>query len=75
MHLMNLLKWVENGKLTIVGDGETFESVKKLVKRFKIENLTNLVGYSSDVGKYYKLFDICVFPSKKEPWFGRDRSL
>ena len=62
------IKMGGNGKLTIVGDGETFESVKKLVKRFKIENLTNLVGYSSDVGKYYKLFDICVFPSKKEPF-------
>ena len=45
---------------------EKHGSVKKLVKRFKIENLTNLVGYSSDVGKYYESCLTFVYSLQKK---------
>jgi glycosyltransferase involved in cell wall biosynthesis len=56
------------GKLTLVGDGETFSEMNQLVKDLVIEDFVEFVGYKNNVADYYKEFDVLVFPSEKEPF-------
>lgn len=62
------LKKGGSGKLILVGDGQTYNSIVNQVKTKGIEEYVLLIGYSNDVAKYYQQFDICVFPSEKEPF-------
>ncbi|MTE26541.1 glycosyltransferase family 4 protein [Winogradskyella ouciana] len=56
------------GKLTLVGDGDTFNQIKDLAISLKLEESVEMVGYQSDVQNYYNMFDVCVFPSQAEPF-------
>ena len=50
----------------IIGDGETFKDIKRLVKISKYKSSIKLLGYKSNVGKYYPLFDIFLFRARGE---------
>ena len=52
------------GKLVLVGDGKTFENIKSLINKYKLEEYVDLTGYKTNVSDFYDLFDICVFPKK-----------
>ena len=54
------------GKLILIGDGDTFKDIKQLVKTSKYKSSIKLLGYKSNVEKYYPLFDIFLFPAKGE---------
>jgi len=54
------------GELILIGDGETFEDIKRLVKISKYKSSIKLMGYKSNVEKYYPLFDIFLFPARGE---------
>ena len=56
------------GELILVGDGDTFEYVNKLVTSEGLNNRIKLLGYKSNVTEFYEKFDVCVFPSEKEPF-------
>ena len=56
------------GKLILVGDGSTLESIKNLIAQLKLENHIDVLGYQFNVEDYYKTFDVCVFPSQFEPF-------
>lgn len=57
-----------SGRLILVGDGNTFNTIKDYIKNLKLESTIELVGYKSNVEEYYNMFDICVFPSEAEPF-------
>jgi glycosyltransferase involved in cell wall biosynthesis len=57
-----------NGKLVIVGNGQTFEEIEDLIKDKSLSSYVILKGYDIEVGKYYSTFDITVFPSESEPF-------
>ena len=56
------------GKLVLVGDGEIFNEIETLVENEKLNQHVILTGYKTEVSKYYRSFDICVFPSENEPF-------
>ena len=56
------------GQLVLVGDGETFEAISALITREGLDNKVSLLGYKSNVVEFYEKFDVCVFPSEKEPF-------
>lgn len=56
------------GRLILVGDGVEFKNIQELVSKLELIQDVNLVGYSTEVDKYYRQFDLCVFPSEKEPF-------
>lgn len=49
-----------------VGDGNLFDSIKKLVEDKGLKNVFILPGYRKDIGSFLKMFDIFVLASKKE---------
>ena len=57
-----------SGELVLVGDGDTFEYVNKLITSEGLNNRVKLLGYKSNVTEFYEKFDVCVFPSEKEPF-------
>lgn len=54
------------GKLVLVGDGESFKTVKKLIKKLGLEESIELTGYQNNVQNYFQSFDVCVHPSDNE---------
>ena len=64
---IKLLKKINNIKLFILGDGEQYESINKIIK---INNLPVIsVGFVQieDVLKYYSCADLFVLPSLRDP--------
>lgn len=59
-------KKVENVKLCCVGDGPLFEKIKTLVNDLKLEKDIIFPGFTNNIGKYLKSFDLFVLASKKE---------
>lgn len=56
----------KNIKLLLVGDGDNYESAKKLVEELKIKDYVIFTGYSNEVNKLLKISDIGLFPSSFE---------
>ena len=56
------------GELVLVGDGDTFDYVNELITSEGLNHSTKLYGYKSNVTEFYEKFDVCVFPSEKEPF-------
>ena len=54
----------------IAGSGPEENKLKELVKELNIEENVNFLGYISENEKYsyYKSADVCVFPSRYEPF-------
>lgn len=61
--LENLLKINKSFKLIFIGDGETKEDIRNLVKRKNLENNVIFVDTTKEVYKYYSVFDIFILPS------------
>lgn len=59
-----------NSILTIVGDGNEYENLKRLVKNLKIEKSVRFEGYQIDVSKYLLNADYFVYPSICKEVFG-----
>lgn len=55
-----------NGHCILVGDGAAYDAVKTQIISLKLESHITLAGYSNDVDKYYKQFDVLVHPSDNE---------
>lgn len=62
------LKKGGRGRLILVGDGQAYESIQKLIEYMQLSDRVNLVGYSNEVATYYQQFDLCVFPAEQEPF-------
>ena len=60
------LKKGGNGHCILVGDGAAYDAVKTQIKSLELESNITLAGYSNDVDKYYKQFDVLVHPSDNE---------
>lgn len=56
----------EKIKLVIVGDGPQKNELTSLSGSLGISNKTIFTGTKNDVGNYYQIFDIFVFPSHEE---------
>lgn len=50
----------------VVGDGELYSYLKKLVKELGVENHVILPGYRKDANEILKISDLYVFPSYQE---------
>lgn len=59
-------KQTNNGKLILVGDGQSFNTIKEQIRELELENYVEMVGYSNSVDYYYKQFDVFVQPSDNE---------
>ena len=62
-HLCNLLPEV---KLLIVGDGPQYNSWKKLINKYGLENNVHLLGYRQDVQNLLKISDLFVYSAQWE---------
>lgn len=60
------LKSGGKGKLQLIGDGDTFESIQALVKEKQLTDKVEMFGYKKNVHDYYKAFDIVAHPSDNE---------
>lgn len=54
--------------LVIVGDGVERQNLERQVSELKIEAHVIFEGYQQEVATYQSVFDVCVFPSLKEPF-------
>ena len=52
--------------LLITGDGELREAVEKKINEYGLNQEVFLPGTVKDVDKYYRAFDLFIFPSKSE---------
>ena len=58
-----LLKFNENCKLVLAGDGELRENILSLVREKQIADNVIFLGNRKDINDIYQAFDIFVFPS------------
>lgn len=65
-----IIKKIPNLCIYIAGSGPEEDNLKKLVKELSIEKNVKFLGFISEEEKfsYYKSVDVCVFPSKYEPF-------
>lgn len=56
----------KNIKLLLVGDGDNYESAKKLVEELNMKDYVIFTGCSNEVNKLLKISDIGLFPSSFE---------
>lgn len=61
LHNMNI-----NFKLLLLGNGENFENIKKLVKEYKLENFIIMTGNVKNVYDYMSIMDVFLMPSLYE---------
>jgi glycosyltransferase involved in cell wall biosynthesis len=54
--------------LLLVGDGILRKELEQLTKKLEIAEKTLFTGYKYNVWDYQNLMDVCVFPSKNEPF-------
>lgn len=65
--LLELLKSLEsNIKLVLVGQGNMEQTLKKKVKEIGLKDCVIFTGLQRDVPKFASMFDLFVFPSKRE---------
>lgn len=62
-HLCHLLPEI---KLLIVGDGPQYNSLKKLISKYNLENNVYLLGYRQDVQNLLKISDLFVYSAQWE---------
>ena len=56
----------KNFIFTVAGDGEERENLKKLIKKYKLTNKVNLIGWCKNVEKLYKRSDLFIHASHQE---------
>jgi len=66
--LVKAVAKIEKVKLILVGDGEKYEEIKKLVSELNLSSKVILTGriLHNEVKKYYSLMDIMVYPRLSE---------
>lgn len=68
--LLNICKcFITDGvefKLLLIGDGELFQSIKKMAKKLDIENSVIFTGNVNNVSDYLQAMDLFVLPSYYE---------
>jgi glycosyltransferase involved in cell wall biosynthesis len=57
------LKFKENSKLTIIGEGEDRLSLQSLINKKKLSHKIRLVGFKKNIFKYFKNSDLFILPS------------
>ena len=57
---------IDNFRIDIIGDGKSKQRLIDYSKELNVEDSINILGYRSEVGKYYDSFDIFVLPSREE---------
>jgi len=57
-------------RLIIVGTGNEEPNIKSMIKSMKLDDRVELVGWSSDVERYYRQADVVVVPSRWQEPFG-----
>jgi glycosyltransferase involved in cell wall biosynthesis len=55
-------------KLLLVGDGKTKRALQNLVKMKKKEDMVIFAGMQTDTAPFYKMADVTVVPSAREPF-------
>ncbi len=55
-----------NFKLFLLGDGENFENIEKLIKEYNLENYIFMTGNVKNVYDYMSLMDVFLMPSLYE---------
>lgn len=59
-------KGMSDFKIILVGKGDTWGSVKELIKTKKLDRFFEHPGYVDDLKNWYSQFDIFILPSKSE---------
>ncbi|MCX6165961.1 MAG: glycosyltransferase family 4 protein [Ignavibacteriae bacterium] len=57
---------IDNFRIDIIGDGKSRQKLVEYSKELNVEDYVNILGYHSEVGRYYDSFDIFVLPSREE---------
>ncbi len=57
-------------RLMIIGTGNEEQNIKNLIKSMKLEDRVELVGWTSEVEKFYRQADLVVVPSRWQEPFG-----
>lgn len=60
------LKYNNNSKLVLIGDGEYKAKIQTKIKKYGIESNVLLLGVKSNINEFLSAFDLFVFPSKFE---------
>lgn len=55
-----------NSILILIGEGSLRDKIKNKVNELNIKNNVLFIDYSSDIAKYYNVFDNIIFPSRYE---------
>jgi glycosyltransferase involved in cell wall biosynthesis len=68
VELCNIMigKGMSDFKIILIGKGDTWGSVKELIKTKKLNRFFELPGYVDDLTNWYSQFDIFILPSKSE---------
>lgn len=59
---------LKNVSVCIAGEGPERNNLESLIKEFKIEDRIKLLGWRSDRSALFSIADLCVFPSRYEPF-------
>lgn len=59
-------KFPDKIKLTIVGDGQEMQNLKRLASKLSLQNVVFFRGYSNNVERYLRDADLFVLPSERE---------
>jgi len=68
MSAFSIFKKERKAVLLLVGDGVLRQELEQLALELGITESTVFTGFKQDVTKYQELMDVCVFPSKGEPF-------
>lgn len=60
------VKYNDRIKLILVGDGDDFCKIKRMIRNYHLEAYVKMVGRTNEVDKYLQIFDVFVFPSLYE---------
>ncbi|MBR9885129.1 MAG: glycosyltransferase [Oceanospirillales bacterium] len=66
--LIDALSKTDNTTLLIAGDGPLKATLEEQVQRLGLQTRVHLLGWRRDTGYLFKACDICVFPSRFEPF-------
>lgn len=64
--LNNLLKYSDKYKLLLIGDGPTYDDLKKKAQKLKIKDKILFIGRRNDISQFLQAMDLFVFPSYYE---------
>ncbi|MBP0047198.1 glycosyltransferase [Marinobacterium sp. AK62] len=66
--LIQAVALTDNTSLLIAGDGPLKSELEQLIVELKLQGRVHLLGWRRDTSYLFKASDICVFPSREEPF-------